>query len=89
VKNADRNITKYRIYQVLGGQKTALAEVDAVVFRYIHRDPKNDVPSTYLVVAVNNFGREGAPAATTIVPSAASAEPRNILQKRDIKNRRT
>ncbi len=86
-KNADRNIAKYRIYQVLGGQKAALAEVDAVVFRYIHRDPKNDVPSAYVVAAVNNLGREGAPAATTIVPSAVGAELKNILQKRDIKNR--
>lgn len=64
--NADRNIVKYRIYQVRGEQKTLLSEVDAVVFRYIHIDLTNDGSSTYAVAALNDFGREGTAAITSV-----------------------
>ncbi len=68
-KNVDLGITKYRIYELNGGQKTELAEVDASINRYIHIDLKNSGLSSYAVSAVNNFGREGSAATTSATSS--------------------
>jgi len=67
-KNKDRNIAKYRIYQVVGGQRVTLAELSGLTLRYLHVSFSYDPAQTYSVVAVNGSGREG-PAATVTIKS--------------------
>jgi hypothetical protein len=65
-KNKDRDIAKYRIYQLAGEQKILLADVSGLTFRYLHSSPGADAAYTYAVAAVNSHGREGAEATATI-----------------------
>lgn len=60
------NIIKYRIYMVEGENKSLLAELDAQTFEYWHRKIEKDKQYIYALFAVNDEGREGNPACTTI-----------------------
>ena len=62
------NITGYKIYLVVGGQKTALATVtaDKTSFTYWHRKVTKGQEYTYQIVAVNNEPREGDPVTVVV-----------------------
>jgi uncharacterized delta-60 repeat protein len=60
------NITKYRIYQVEGENQSLLVELNADTFQYWHRDVDKDRQYAYILVAVNDEGREGDPAYITV-----------------------
>jgi len=62
------NITSYKIYLVVGGQKTALATItaDKTLFTYWHRKVTRGQEYTYQIVAVNNEPREGDPATVVV-----------------------
>ena len=60
------NIVKYRIYQVVGESQSLLVELNADTFQYWHRKVEKDRQYTYLLVAVNDEGREGNPAYLTV-----------------------
>ena len=62
------NITGYKIYLVVGGQKTELATItaDNTSFTYQHRKVTKGQEYTYLIVAVNNEAREGDPATIVV-----------------------
>ena len=64
--NADKNIIKYRIYQLENGDISLLVEVDSNVFEYWHRKVDKDMTYNYVLVAVNDEGMEGNPANLTI-----------------------
>ncbi|NIM91925.1 MAG: hypothetical protein GTO17_13380 [Candidatus Aminicenantes bacterium] len=56
------NIVKYRIYQVEGEGQSLLVELNADTFQYWHRNVDKDRQYAYILVAVNDEGREGDPA---------------------------
>jgi len=62
----NENIGKYRIYQIEGSNRALIIELNADVFRYLHRGADTDTSYTYSLVAVNNEGREGLPAIIAI-----------------------
>jgi hypothetical protein len=63
---ANENIAGYRIYQVEGGSRSLLADVNASTFEYWHRRVEGGKQYTYVLVAVNNEGIEGDPASITV-----------------------
>jgi hypothetical protein len=63
---ANENIAGYRIYQVEGGSRSLLADVNASTFEYWHRRVQGGKQYTYILVAINNEGREGDPASVTV-----------------------
>ena len=56
---ANKNIAKYRIYQVEEKQRIFLAEVDSSILSYWHRKVEKTKLYNYALVAVNDEGREG------------------------------
>jgi len=60
------NITKYRIYQVEDESQSLLVELNADTFQYWHRKVEKDRQYDYVLVAVNDEGREGDPAYITV-----------------------
>lgn len=65
--NSGLNISKYRIYRILDASgKTLVDEVDATVFRYLHRNVPKSSDFTYEIVSVLDNGKEGRPARITI-----------------------
>jgi len=60
------NIVKYRIYQVEGESQSLLVELNADTFQYWHRGVEKDRQYAYILVAVNDEGREGNPAYLTV-----------------------
>lgn len=59
-------ISKYRIYQVDGENRSLLVELSANTFEYWHRRVNKDKEYTYALCAVNDEGREGEPASVTV-----------------------
>ncbi len=57
----NKNITKYRIYQVKVDGQTLLAELKTNIFRYWHRNIQKDRPYTYALVAVSQENLESDP----------------------------
>ena len=57
--NLNRNIGKYRIYQIEEGNQTLLAELDGSTFEYWHMNVAKDEKYTYVLKAVDNENREG------------------------------
>ena len=53
------NISKYRIYSIEGETQSLLVEFSANTYQYLHRQVAKDKTYTYILVAVNNEGREG------------------------------
>lgn len=62
----NRNIAKYRIYQVESGGETLLAEVGSSTFEYFHRKVEKNRAYKYSIVAVNLKDRVGTPAIVSI-----------------------
>ena len=66
----NKNIVKYRIYQIEGESQTLLEEFDAQTFdktyEYWHRRVEKDKVYSYVLVAVNVDGREGDQAVTAV-----------------------
>lgn len=66
----NKNIVKYRIYQIEGESQTLLEEFDAQTFdktyEYWHRRVEKDKVYSYVLVAVNVDGREGTPTYLTV-----------------------
>lgn len=62
----NKEIVKYKIYQVEGENKSLLAELDADTFEYWHRKVEKNKLYTYAIVALNDKGREGEPAYATV-----------------------
>ena len=56
---ANRNIAKYRIYELEETGRTLLAEVEAQVFKFWHRKVNKAKLYNYALVAVNDEGRDG------------------------------
>ncbi|UCC41208.1 MAG: choice-of-anchor D domain-containing protein, partial [Candidatus Aminicenantes bacterium] len=63
---ANENIVGYRIYLVEGASQSLLADVNAGTFEYWHRKVEGGKQYIYVIVAVNNEGREGDPASITV-----------------------
>ncbi len=57
----NKNINKYRIYQVETDGRILLAELKANIFRYWHRNIQIDRPYTYALVAVSQENLESDP----------------------------
>ncbi len=55
----NREISKYRIYQVVDGNLTFLSEVSGDTFEYWHRDIEKDKRYSYVLTAVDANGKEG------------------------------
>ena len=62
------SISKYRVYEVNGGSRVLLGELDKGTFEYKHRGVQSGRSYTYYLVAVNAQGREGMPALVTAGP---------------------
>ena len=62
----NENIRNYKIYQVDGESRGLLVELGASVFEYWHRGVEETASYTYVIVAVNDEGREGDPAFVTV-----------------------
>ena len=62
----NKNITKYRIYQIEGSGSTLIAELNADTFRYLYRGVDKNKSFTYSLVAVDDKNREGLPASVTV-----------------------
>jgi hypothetical protein len=60
------DIALYRIYQIENGSSTMIAEVNAGIFTYVHRNILQNKEYTYEIVVVNSEGKEGC-RATVIV----------------------
>jgi subtilisin family serine protease len=60
-RNADKNVTHYRIYLQENEQMTFLAEVSSSTFTYQHRKAGKRVERTYGVTAVTAEGEESFP----------------------------
>ena len=60
------NIVKYRIYSIEGELRLLLAELNADINLYVHRPINKGQSYTYELAAVNNEGREGAPARISV-----------------------
>jgi hypothetical protein len=60
------NIVLYRLYEISGSNWKKLADVDASAFAYLHRPVEKNRTYFYALTAVNNVGREGAPAYLTL-----------------------
>ena len=63
---ANENIVGYRIYLVDGGSQSLLADVNAYTFEYWHRKVEGDRQYSYVLVAVNNEGKESDPTSITV-----------------------
>lgn len=63
---ANENIVGYRIYLVEGGSRSLLADVNASTFEYWRRNVEGGRQYTYVLVAINNEGRESDPASITV-----------------------
>ena len=57
--NKNKNIVKYRIFQVEGENQTLLEEVDANIHEYLHRKVEKDKKYRYALAAVDYKDREG------------------------------
>ncbi|UCC39726.1 MAG: SBBP repeat-containing protein [Candidatus Aminicenantes bacterium] len=66
-KNADADIAKYRIYQVDGGSRSQLVELDADTFKYYHRNIEQSKTYVYILVAVASDGNEGESTSVTVL----------------------
>lgn len=62
----NKNIKKYRVYQVEGENKILLGELAPQLFTYWHRRVEKDKPYVYALFAVNDENKEGNPVCTTI-----------------------
>jgi N-acyl-D-amino-acid deacylase len=58
-ENEGLDIAKYRIYELSGNQKTLLAELNADIFEYNHRNVDKDKQYSYAIAGVTAAGREG------------------------------
>lgn len=56
--NAGKNIQKYRVYEIVGSQKSMLSEMDSSIFEYYHRKVTPTQRYTYVVSAVDAQGLE-------------------------------
>jgi len=63
--NDGLDITKYRIYQMIGTTPTLLVELASSQFEYYHRKA-GQASIQYAIVAVTSSNREGAPATVTV-----------------------
>ena len=64
---ANRDISKYRIYLIEGGQPLLLLEMDADIKFFNHRGIDKDKNYSYALSAINSQGREGQLANITII----------------------
>jgi hypothetical protein len=55
----NREISKYKIYQVVDGNLTFLSEVSGDTFEYWHRDVEKDKRYSYALTAIDANGKEG------------------------------
>lgn len=62
----NKNIIKYRIYQIDDSVSTLLIELSVKESKYWHRKVKNNKSYSYALAAVNAEGREGFRALTTV-----------------------
>ncbi len=60
------DISQYRLYEIFGSSWNKLADMDALVFTYLHRRVEMNRAYFYALVAVNDEGSEGTPAYLTI-----------------------
>lgn len=62
----NREISKYRIYQVVDGNLTFLSEVSGATFEYWHRDVEKNRMYSYVLTAVDANGKEGEEASVAV-----------------------
>ncbi len=62
----NREISKYRIYQVVDGNLTFLSEVSGTTFEYWHRDVEKNRMYSYVLTAVDANGKEGEEASVAV-----------------------
>ena len=62
----NRDISKYKIYQVVEGNLTFLSEVSGNTYEYWHRDVEKNREYSYVLTAVDANGREGEPTSTDV-----------------------
>ena len=60
------NISKHRIYSIEAETQGLLVELPANTHQYLHRQVEKDKTYTYILVAVNNEGRDGDPAQISV-----------------------
>ena len=60
------NISKHRICSIEGEMQSLLVELPANTHQYLHRQVEKDKTYTYILVAVNNEGRDGDPAQISV-----------------------
>jgi len=62
----NQGINKYRIYQVVDGNRALLSEVNSDIFEYWHRNVEKDGRYTYVITAVDINNREGMEVSTDV-----------------------
>jgi len=62
----NKNIKKYRVYQIEGGNWNLLAELNTNIFECYHENVEVDKNYNYALAAVDNENREGPPAQTSV-----------------------
>lgn len=62
----DKDIRYFRVFFVEENQEILLAEVDAGIFEYIHRNVAKDKTNRYVLRAIDNGGREGEAASLEV-----------------------
>jgi hypothetical protein len=62
----NENISKYRIYEMEGQNRSLVTEVEAGIFEYYHRNVQKDKQYTYALVAVDENNIESEPANTSV-----------------------
>jgi len=62
----NKNIKKYRVYQIEGGNWNLLAELNTNIFEYYHKNEEVDKNYSYALAAVDNENSEGPPAQTSV-----------------------
>lgn len=62
----NKNVIKYRIYQIERDSQKLLVELDANIYEYLHRSVEKNKMYTYAIVSVNNENEESRPIYTTV-----------------------
>ena len=62
----NKNASKYRIYEIINGDKILLSEVNSSELKYLHRKTDKNKEYKYWITTVNDKEQESVPSVTTV-----------------------
>jgi len=62
----NKNIVKYKIYQIEGNNQKLLVELNANIYEYFHRNVEKSKKYIYAIVSVDEENEESFPVYTTV-----------------------